>query len=126
MAISFKMAIIRPNGEIDILIRTKYPTLPEMQDFVGGYLEEIPTVISRQHDKQVHVRIQHDPHPSLEIGEGPELQKITTQFYRPVVFADEEGLMKKLPFNDLGSALCGRELVGTILVIEINPEDEEG
>ena len=123
MAISFKMAIIRPNGEIDILIRTKYPTLPEMQDFVGGYLEEIPTAIS-SNTKQVHARILHDPHPNLEIGEGPELQEITTQFYKPVVFADEEGLMKKLPFNDLGSMLCGRELVGTILVIEINPEDE--
>ena len=126
METSFKMAIIRPNGEIDVLIRKNRPTLKEMQGFVGGYLEEVPTTYNLGALDQVAVRIPHLAHPGVVAQEGIRFEAIDGKFYKPVVYADEEGLMKNLPFNTIGSMMCGRELVGNILVIEANPEDESG
>mgnify|MGYP003132850707 FL=1 len=123
METSFKMAIIRPNGEIDVLIRKN---LKEMQGFVGGYLEEVPTTFNLGALDQTALRIPHLAHPGVVAKEGIRFEAIDGKFYKPVVYADEEGLMKKLPFNTLGSMMCGRELVGNILVIEINPEDDSG
>ena len=70
METSFKMAIIRPNGEIDVLIRKNRPTLKEMQGFVGGYLEEVPTTYNLGALDQVAVRIPHLAHPGVVAEKG--------------------------------------------------------
>lgn len=35
-----------------------------------------------------------------------------------VILADEEGLIKQLPINVAGSVICGRPVVGNIVVID--------
>ena len=45
-------------------------------------------------------------HSSLDVAKGR------------VILADEEGLLKQLPINIAGTVMCGRPVVGNIVVID--------
>jgi hypothetical protein len=42
-----------------------------------------------------------------------------------VMLVDEEGLLKMLPRNPAASAIAGRPIVGTVIVLSEVPRDEE-
>lgn len=98
--------IISPGGEV-----TEGPTLGEAESFTleqlregigGGWIEHIP-LLNDLPAEELSVEL-------VENGEIPE---------GCVVVADEEGTLKKQPPNELASVLCGRLVVGKVLIAKL-------
>ena len=99
--------IISPGGEV-----TEGPTLGEAESFTleqlregigGGWIEHIPLA----------------PGVGAARGLSVELVKDGDVPSDCVVVADEEGALKRQPPNELASLLCGRLVVGTVLIAKL-------
>ena len=77
-------------GEIIDHAWVKRPTLDQMQEQVGGYIENLPQ--------------------ARNVGVTP----LTTKVYE--AYANEEGLIHRLPLNSLATEFMGYSIVGNLLV----------
>ena len=55
---------------------------------------------------------------------GGYLEAVTTVIPGVLVYVDEDGLSKDLPFNLLASCLCGQQIVGAALVFHPRADGE--
>ena len=99
--------IISPGGGV-----TKGPTLAGAESFTleqlregigGGWIEHIPFAPGVGASREL----------SVELVKGGNVPSDC------VVVADEEGALKHQPPNELASVLCGRLVVGTVLIAKL-------
>lgn len=103
--------IISPSGEVTEgpkLGEAKSLSLEQQREGIGGgWVEHIPLLNDRPWAWIDAEEL------SVELVENGELPKGC------VVVADEEGTLKKQPPNDLASTLCGRLVVGQVLIAKL-------
>ncbi len=59
----------------------------------------------------------------MQSAVGGDVQALTLAY--GTAYFDEDGLMKRLPYNVIGSLLCGRDIVGNVLVLGPVVEGED-
>jgi len=100
--------IISPSGEVTEgpkLGEAKSLSLEQQREGIGGgWVEHVPL---RHHLEEGVEEISVD---GVEIGRIPQ---------GCVAVVDEEGTLKKQPPNDLASTLCGRLVVGQVLIAKL-------
>lgn len=81
--------------------------LEDMQAVVGGNIEAVHLNM-----REVHT-----------LGKLYGFPALPAQM---IMYANEEGTYKRLPFNLIATAMAGHDIVGDVIIIEVKPEDYGG
>ena len=84
------------------------PSLKELQKIVGGLIQEVP--VERRWQEIMENRVNREAEFDGQLYDG-------TYFVFDSMYANEEGLLKDLPFNAPASAITDRFIVGDVAVV---------
>ena len=101
------------DGTIQTHVPSNGPTwsLRELQFLVGGYIEQVRH-ISRM------LGLDEDPEQPVQCG----LTEGQLEAFRGIVYCDEDGRSKQLPFNAIASNVLGHQVFGPVLVLDAGEE----